>query len=306
MKTSYLGAIVLACSMVAAANAQDDYEDYAYDEGVAESAPESYDEDVSTAKSSYDYSSEVTKSEEVPVAMDLPEDKSASSKPKNRFGFHLGVGLSGTYGNEEALGYYYNPNTEKYDFDERDPFDGYMGLNLDFGFMYVFYINNRIAIAPEVNIRLIDYFKESDIYYARVHDDWGRTYYEPVDENMMLVDISIPVMGRFYATKNFFAEAGVQFNLNLAGSFTLDNAEYDYSEDVGEWNGETFGVSLNFGGGATFDAKNGHAIEIGLRFILDLTRLEADEMVKNDANDSYRNPVETKGWHLQFVCNFLF
>ncbi|SHK35855.1 outer membrane beta-barrel protein [Fibrobacter sp. UWEL] len=302
MKKSLISAIALACTMVVAANAQDDYEDYAYEEGVAESAPES-DSDYSTAKSSY--SSEVTKSEEVPVAMELP-GQNASEKPKNRLGFHLGMGFSGTYGNEKAAGYYYNPTTDKFYVGEEDPFAGYLGLNFDLGLMYVFFVNSKIAIAPEFNFRVIDYFKESDIYYAKVYDDyWHRTTYEPVDENMMLFDIAIPVMGRFYAAKNFYAEAGVQFNLNLAGSFTLDNAEYDYSEDVGDWAGESFGVSLNFGGGASFNAKDGGLIELGVRFMLDLTRLEADEKVNNEANGSYRDAVATKGWHIQFVCNYL-
>lgn len=305
MKKSFLSVFAFACALTVAAYAQDDYEEYAPgQDDYADNSYMSSDEDVSTAKSSYSYNVEtVSDQKEVDKIVSGSGDESSSVK-KLRFGGHFALGYSGTYGNEKAAGLYYNPQKEAFEIGEKDPFDGFLGLNMDIGFMIVYHINNQFAIAPEFNLHFIDYFKESDVWYVKIHDRNGWYHNEPLDENMMLLDFSIPVMARFYASSNLFVEAGVQINLNLAGSFTLDNSEYDYSEDVGDWSGEFFGFGINAGFGYAVE-KNGRVFELGARFMMDLTRLEADERVLNKANESYRDPVATKAWNIQVVLNYL-
>ncbi len=219
-----------------------------------------------------------------------------------RIGVHSAIGVSGTYGNEKALGNYREGSGYKEDY--RDPFEGYFGLNASFGGIALVRINNLITFAPGANLFIKDYFKESEVWGIEVWDDYYNTYTtEPVDENMMIIGLSVPLMVRVNVAPQLYVEAGAQLNLNLMGSFTLDNSEYDYSEDLGDWKVETFGLAVNAGAGITIPYK-GHFMEFGLRFSLDLTRMEADELILNPANESYRYPVETKGWHIQFVYNF--
>lgn len=221
-----------------------------------------------------------------------------------RVGGHAALGVSGTYGNEKAAGIFYDKDSKSYVIDERDPFEGYLGVNGTFGGIALVRINNLITFAPELSFRIVDYFKQSDVWSIEVTDSYGYDKTEPVDENMMIMGIAIPLMIRVNPVPQFYVEAGAQLNLNVAGSFTLDNSEYDYSEDMGDWKVEFFGVAVNAGAGVTVPSR-GHYMEFGCRFSLDLTRLEADEVIHHDANTgAYRDPVETKGWHVQFVYNY--
>lgn len=311
MKKSFLSAAALVLTMGLSAYAQDDYEDYAYDEGVAESAPESAYSEVSDdaeaelneyASTAKGRTEELKEANAASEASAEPSHESSASSGSTfdgnpiRYGGHFGLGLSGTYGNEDALisrgsyAYY------------ADPFSGFLGLNVDLGGIVTYRINKMFAVSAELNIHIIDYMKESEVWMLEVQDGYGYRE-EPLDENMMLVDLSIPVMARFYPTDAFFVEAGVQINLNLAGSFSLDNTDYDYSEDMGDWKGESFGYSVNIGGGIVRPAGNG-LVEFGGRIILDLSRLEAEQIVYNANTGEYRSAVATKGWHVQFVCNY--
>lgn len=219
-----------------------------------------------------------------------------------RVGGHAAIGVSGTYGNEEAWGNYKDGSGYKEDY--RDPFEGYFGLNASFGGIALVHFNKLLTFAPELNVFIKDYFKQSDVWEIDVYDDWGKYEgTEPVDENMMIIGVSIPLMIRVNPVPQFYVEVGAQFDLNLVGSFTLDNSEYDYSEDLGDWKVEPFGVAINAGAGVTVPVK-GHFMEFGCRFSLDLTRIESDELILNPVNESYRYPVETKGWHVQFVYNY--
>lgn len=317
MKKSFLSAAALVLTMGLSAYAQDDYEDYAYDEGVAESAPESsYSEVSDDAEADLNEYASTAKGrteelKEANAASSAAEESSYDSQYSSgssvsasvdkplRYGGHVGIGLSGTYGNEDAL-----IVGGRYGFSGRlaDPFSGFLGINVDLGGIVSYRINKMFAVSAELNLHIIDYMKESEVWNIEVSDGYGY-HEEPLDENMMLVDISIPIMARFYPKESFYIEAGAQVNLNLAGSFTLDNTDYDYSEDMGDWKGESFGLSVNVGGGFVQPIGNS-LVEFGARFILDMTRLEADQIVYNGNTGEFRSPVATKGWHVQFVCNY--
>ncbi len=304
MKKSFLSAAALVLTMGLSAYAQDDYEDYAYDEGVAESAPEGYSEvsddaeleaDASTARSRIDEE----KSAKAEAAAASASESSSDFKPL-QYGVHLGVGVSGTYGSEEVpvfRGY----SVERYG----DPFAGFIGVNLDLGGVVSYRINKMFGVNAELNFHFVDYFKESEVWGIEVWDSYYGSYVtEPVDENMITAGISIPVMARLYPTSGSYAELGAQLNLNLVGKFSLDNTDYDYNEDMGDWKVETVGFGVVVGGGVIVTAGTTR-MELGARVVVDLTRIEADEPVFDANNESWRPPVEAKGWHVQLVCNFI-
>lgn len=214
-------------------------------------------------------------------------------------GAHLGVGFAGTYANEKAKGAYYNPSTDKVEVAEKDPFEDYLGFVFDLGAVFLFNITDMFTLAPELLCHGLNYSKESEVWYLK------RSFGEsaPLEENMTLIDVSIPVMLRAYFLEKLYAEAGVQFNLNAYGSFTLENSTYSYSTDVGEWSGEFFGVGLNLGFGYSFNVLTS-AYDVGARFSLDLTRMEEDSRVYNEANASYRDAVATKAWSIEIFLNF--
>ncbi|MCF0222941.1 MAG: PorT family protein [Fibrobacter sp.] len=217
-----------------------------------------------------------------------------------RVGGHAALGVSGTYDNEKALGNY--RSGRGYEEGYRDPFEGYLGVNGNFGGIALVRLNNLITLAPELSFSIKDYFKESEVWSIEVQDRYGY-HDEPVDENMMVIGVALPIMVRFTPVPQLYLEAGAQMNFNLLATFTLDNSDYDYSEDLGDWKVEPFGLAVNLGAGFTIPVR-GHFMELGVRFMLDLTRIESDELILNPANESYRYPVETKGWHLQLVYNY--
>lgn len=221
------------------------------------------------------------------------------SKKKFYMGTHVGIGFAGTYANEKAKGYYYNTAADNFEFAEKDPFDGYSGFVFDLGASFVIHLTDRFALAPELICHILNYYKESDVWYL----NRGLFHAEPLKENMTLADVSIPVLGRAYFTKALFAEFGAQFNFNVYGSFTLENSDYNFSEKVGGWSGEFFGVGLDLGLGYSFDLLS-CKLEPGARFMIDFTRMEADDEVLNGANGSYRYAVGTKAWTVQIFINY--
>lgn len=314
MKIWKTALIVAAFAAYASADFEEDEDDYGSTEQSYENEYEdSYeaanedsddaDEYSSTAKSVR--TSKAADEEEAPKAEKKSSDTGISmeeflQKPLH-FGMHVGLGFAGTWGNEEVLGMY---DPETFDLSVADPFDGYLGVNVDIGFIVHYRINEMFSFVPEVNIRILEYFKESEVWYLRVNQGW---YYsrEPLDENMLLVDISIPLMARYNPIPMFYVEAGIQFNLNLYGDFSLSNEDYDYEESMGDWEGETFGFGFNIGAGVTLPLKK-YMADIGLRLAMDLTRMEADQMVYNAANNTYRLPVKTRAWAIQLVTNMYF
>ena len=218
---------------------------------------------------------------------------------KLHYGAHIGFGFAGTWGNEETEGMYYSPSYGPY-LGVKDPYAGYLGAIVDIGFMLNYRLHQYVSFAPEINIRVLDYFRESDCYYLYVYGEGDF----PLDENMMIY-VNIPLLARITPFNTFYAELGAEINLNVSSSFSLSNADHEYDEDMGgTWKGQTLGFGLILGGGKTIEFE-GHHFDVGGRIVMDLSRIEADQMVDMTAtNGTYRNPVGTKSWSIQFVTNY--
>ena len=242
--------------------------------------------------------------------LDENKKKEEPSKPKFQdtplhVGAHMGLGYAGTWNNQDAYGAYLNPNTWEIELTEKDPFAGYMGFIVDFGIVINYRLASIFCLVPEINFRMVDYMKESEVWYLKVDRGWYTERY-PLDENMMVMDINVPLMMRLTFGMAYF-ELGGELNLNLTTSFTLTNSDFDYEEDMGGyWNANTFVWGLVFGGGATLD-MDGKALDIGLRVIVDMNAIEKNELVDMSAlNGTYRKPVDTRMWAIQLSMAFYF
>jgi len=232
------------------------------------------------------------------------EDKGDFWAKDMHMGIHLGVGYAGVWGSELAHGIYLvNGQLEETD---KDPYVGNTGFMGDIGFVLNYHLNSLFSLVPEVNIRFIDYFKESESWFLIVHDEYGYiTDVAPLDENMLLIDINVPIIVRVTPVPVFFIDLGVELNVNVSSKFTLSNDDYDYEEDMGGyWATETFKWGVVFGLGTTQSLAENMFFDIGARVVVDMSPIEKNQLVDMTAlNGTYRNPVKAKTWAIQLVVN---
>lgn len=226
------------------------------------------------------------------------EARAAAGNNQSRqfnIGGHFDLGIGGYWNYPDEFAQWMGDNS-------------WISISFDLGGVFKYRINNMLSVVPEVSLGFTHTSRKVDEYYD------GRD----IDETRMLFNINIPVTARVTPMPYFYAEAGFRLNFNLATSHTLDLASsgdyYDDSRslDLDKWKASTVVPSLVVGLGGTIRSKN-HDMDLGLRFVLDLTTIEEDDTIywKNSSgylSDSNGKPItskiETKQWAIQFVMNY--
>lgn len=219
-------------------------------------------------------------------------------------GMHLGIGYAGVWGSELAHGIYLTNGTLEEG--DKDPYAGTFGMMGDIGIVINYHLGSLFSIVPEVNVRIINYSKESEIWKLRVIDEYGNfKEIAPLDENMMIVDVNVPLILRITPTPSFFIDLGADLNMNVSSKYTLSNNDYDYEEDIGGyWATEQFKWGGIFGLGTTLSISESLYLDVGGRLVVDMSRIEKNQLVDMVAlNGTYRNPVGAKTWGVEFVIN---
>lgn len=296
-----------AASLVSAtAFAQDDY-DYGEDYGSSESAPAS--EDGYTDMGSSDESTSDNSGSDVEYkSMDEGKKVSRDEGTKPAFfdrpfnmAAHIAVGYGSFWNTPDQ---YDNAEWRKaYEVDS-NPYDEWLGYSVAFGMAFNYRFMNMLSVSPEINLGIRGFVRNLDSYYSY----WYDTYVE-VNEDIFMFDIELPILLRVMPTQQMYFEAGPQFTLKLVANHSVDyidsyTDETIYSDAKGSWECATFFASLVIGGGATLDL-DGKLFDIGLRFIMDMTKLEKDDTDMLDLDGSTFKD-ETKMWTLQLVVKYWF
>lgn len=232
------------------------------------------------------------------------EDKGDFFAEDLHMGMHLAIGYAGIWGSELAHGIYLTSGTLEEG--DKDPYVGNTGVMGELGFALNYHLGRLFSLVPEVNVRFIDYFKESEAWFLVVYDQYGTiTDVAALEENMLLVDINVPIILRVTPVPVFFIDLGVELNVNVSSKFTLSNDDYDYEEDMGGyWATETFKWGVVFGLGTTQSLAENMFFDIGARVVVDMSRIEKEQLVDMTAlNGTYRNPVGAKTWAIELVIN---
>lgn len=219
-------------------------------------------------------------------------------------GMHLGIGYAGVWGSELAHGIYLTNGTLEEG--DKDPYAGTFGIMGDIGIVINYHLGSLFSVVPEVNVRIINYSKESEIWKLRVIDEYGNfKEMAPLNENMMIVDVNVPLILRVTPTPSFFIDLGADLNMNVSSKFTLSNSDYDYEEDMGGyWATEQFKWGGVFGLGTTLSISESLYLDVGGRLVVDMSRIEKNQLVDMIAlNGTYRNPVGAKTWGIELVIN---
>jgi hypothetical protein len=187
---------------------------------------------------------------------------------------------------------------------DSNPYDEWLGYSVAFGMAFNYRIMDILSVSPEFNLGIRGFIRNLDSYYSY----WYDTYVE-VNEDIFMFDIELPILLRVMPTHQIYFEAGPQFTLKLVANHSVDYVdsytdETIYSDAKGSWECATFFASLVIGGGATLDL-DGKLFDIGLRFIMDMTKLEKDDTEMPDLDGSTFKD-ETKMWTLQLVVKYWF
>lgn len=283
MKKMFLAFVVagLASTM---AFAQDDYDygddasssDDGYaDVGSSEAAAPA--EEAAPASSDVEYKSMDDKDKK--VSRNEGEMSSIFDRQFN-FGGKISLGYADFYNTPKTL----NPETGV----EEDAMKGWMGVQVSFGVIFNYHINNMFSIVPELNIEVRNYFSNADGYWP-VYDDYGyfQGYATDVQYNLRQFNINIPVMARFNPTPEIYIEAGAAFSANLAADYALTSDDYGIDQTLDDWECSSTAFAVQFGAGYTVNIGNNKFGDIGGRFVLDLSKLEPNG--------------DTKTWSLQLI-----
>ena len=117
---------------------------------------------------------------------------------------------------------------------------------------------------------------------------------------MTIYGFSFPVLVRVVPTSKFYLEAGPQFNLNVGGSIV--GVEVDNSFD---FDADDFGWALILGLGCPMVTSEG-GLTLGVRFAIDMTRIEKEGIVEMTKGAAYREASPMKIWSLQFNVTAYF
>lgn len=308
----FLATMSLAGTM---AFAQDDY-DYGDSYGTEEAASTP---DESSYEGSYESSApaaaEQPASDVEYKSMDdeskkTSRDESATSpfftKPFN-MAAHVAIGFGSFWAVPDQ---YDNEAWRKANGLDSNPYDEWLGYSVSFGMAFNYRFIDILSISPEINLGVRGYVRNLDTYYS-----WWYDTYVNVNENLFMFDLELPILARVMPTHQVYFEAGPQFTVKFVANHSIDyvddySGETLYSDTDGSWECSSFFVSLILGGGATLDI-DGKLFDIGLRLVMDMTKLEKDNKDYHEV-DADGQPTaatfkdETKMWTLQMVVKYWF
>lgn len=212
---------------------------------------------------------------------------------------HIGLGLGSFWNVPDQFD---NEQWRKFANADSNPYDEWLGYSVSFGMAFNYRIMEMLSVSPEFNLGIRGFVRNLDSYYS-----WWYDTYVDVNEDIFMFDIELPILLRVMPVHQVYFEAGPQFTLKLVANHSIDyvdsySDETIYSDDKGSWDCSTFFVSLVVGGGATLDI-DGKLFDIGIRFIMDMTKLQKDDTDYVDLNGSTFKD-ETKMWTLQFVVKY--
>ena len=304
MKKMFL--ILAAASLVSTmAFAQDDY-DYGDDYGTeASSGDDGYtdmgsDEPAAAEEqkpaSDVEYKSMDDDSKK--VSRNEGDTPAFFSKPFNMAG-HVAMGLGSFWDVPEQ---YDNAAWRELVQMDANPYNDWLGYSVAFGIAFNYRFMDLLSVSPEINLGIRGFVRNLDSYYS-----W-RYGYVDINENLFMFDIELPILARVMPTHQIYFEAGPQFTLKLTDSHSIDYVADDgstlYSDTDGSWDCTSFFASLIVGGGAMLDI-DGKLFDLGLRLVLDFTKLEKEDVELPDLNGSTFKD-ETKMWTIQLVMKYWF
>ena len=302
MKKMFL--FLAAASLVSTmAFAQDDY-DYGDDYGTEASSDDGYtdmgsDEPAAEEQkpaSDVEYKSMDDDSKK--VSRDEGDKPAFFSKPFNMAG-HISFGIGSFWDVPEM---YDNATWREAVGMDTNPYDEWLGYSISFGMAFNYRFMDLLSASPEVNLGIRGFTRNLDSYYS-----W-RYGYVDINENLFMFDIEVPLLARVMPTQQIYFEAGPEFILKLVASHSIDYVADDgstlYSDTDGSWECASFYTSLILGGGAMLDV-DGKLFDLGLRLVLDLTKLDKDNTELPDLNGGTFKD-ETKMWTVQIVMKYWF
>lgn len=289
--------------------AQDDY-DYGDDYGEATSASDDEYSDVgggssepaaeeaAPASSDVDYKSMDDESKK--VSRDEGTKPAFFDKPFNMAG-HIAFGFGSFWDTPEM---YDNATWRQNVGMDTNPYDEWLGYSVSFGMAFNYRFIDILSVSPELNLGIRGFVRNLDTYYSY----WLGTYVN-VNENLFMFDIEVPILARVMPTQQIYFEAGPQFSVKLVASHSIDyvddySGETIYSDADGSWECASFFTTLIIGGGAMLDV-DGKLFDLGLRLVMDMTKLEKDDTEMMDLNGGTFKD-ETKMWTIQIVVKYWF
>lgn len=302
MKKMFL-ALVVAGFASTMAFAQDDY-DYGDDYGTEASSGDDGFTDVSGDEAAPAAEAPATDVEykSMDEGKKVSRDEGAKpaffEKPFNMAG-HIAMGI-GSFWNSPDM--FDNADWRQAYGMDTNPYNEWLGYSVAFGMAFNYRFIDILSVSPEINLGIRGFVRNLDSYYS-----W-RYGYVDVNENLFMLDLELPILARVMPTHQMYFEAGPQFSLKLVGTHSIDYVDEDGntidSDANGSWDCASFFVTLIVGGGATVDL-DGNLFDIGLRLVLDMTRLEKNETEYMDINGGTFKD-ETKMWTIQLVVKYWF
>lgn len=170
------------------------------------------------------------------------------------------------------------------------------GFAFELGTSYWYRLNPIVGFVGEAAFRFYAISLEGDVYSLPPEDP----YEDEARFNLYAYSFVFPVLVRVLPSSKFYLEAGPQFNLNVGGSIV--GVEVDDSFD---FDADDFGWALILGLGCPMVTSEG-GLTLGVRFAIDMTRIEKEGIVEMTKGAAYREASPMKIWSLQFNVTAYF
>lgn len=280
----FITALAMTLSLAAIpsfAQYEEDYQEGApeYD---AEGAPEASTEGAPEANaSSYDDTYVASEPEAAPQAVQQSDD-AEPFKISTRLGGRIAIGFGGA--------------------------DDLTNLNVDLTGTLRIYLNEKLALAPEVGFA----FRSLTRTYATERVSGG--YYYDYDDSFNQILLDIPLLARYEPIPYLYVEGGLKLGINMASFYSDDYTCYNYSGEVqysgsydtGDWDASSVYASLVLGAGGRVKA-NGRDVDVGVRFMLDLNGEDFgyNYVERGDTKVKYMKVGSGHIWALQLSMTYL-
>ena len=163
------------------------------------------------------------------------------------------------------------------------------GMEIAIGASYMYRLNGFVGFVGEAEFSMAWFRLDEDVYSIPPEDPYG----DQMNFGLYVYRFAFPVLVRVVPISKFYLEAGAQFNLNVDGDIASieDDGDESFDFDV-----EPFGWSLVVRGGFNI----GWDCFLGMRFVMDMTRIEKEGIVEMTKGAAYREASPMKLWSLQF------